>query len=108
MITPFAAPQNGAAQNGAGDLNAIFTVWLSSLSIRTMSRYGPMVTAAVPGSITYSQLNTTSSAVKGLPSCQTTFFFSFQVTDKPSFATPPFWTLGVSAARTGTTLPSGS
>ncbi len=52
-----------------------------------MSRYGPMVTAAVPGSITYSHVNTTSSAVKGLPSCHTTSFFSFQVTDMPSFAT---------------------
>ena len=67
-----------------------------------------MVTAAVAGSITYSQLNTTSSAVNGLPSCHTTFFFSFQVTDIPSFATPPFWRLGVSAARTGMTFPSGS
>ena len=40
--------------------------------------------AAVAGSIAYSQLNTTSSAVKGWPSCQVTPFFSFQVTDLPS------------------------
>src|SRR6266568_4177894 len=86
MMGPVAAPQNAADQNGVGDLKPIFTVWLSSLSIRTMSRYGPMVTAAVPGAITYSHVKMTSSAVKGWPSCQTTFFFSFQVTDIPSFA----------------------
>jgi hypothetical protein len=51
---------------------------------------------------------TTSSAVKGFPSCQATFFFSFQVTDRPSFDTPPFWSVGASAARTGRRLPSGS
>src|SRR5262249_61277646 len=98
MIWPLAAPQNGADQNGVGDLKTTFTVWLSSLSTRTMSRYGPMVTAAVPGSITYSQLNNTSSAVKGWPSGQTTVFLSFQVTDNPSFPTPPLWGLGGSGA----------
>src|SRR5215475_13600956 len=108
MIGPVAEPQNAADQNGVGDLKAIFTVWLSTLSILTMFWYGPMVTAAVAGSITYSQVNTTSSAVKGLPSCHATFFLSFQVTDMPSFATPPFWRLGASAASTGMTLPSGS
>src|SRR2546426_1907693 len=73
-----------------------------------MSRYWPIVTADVAGSMTYSQLKTTSSAVKGLPSCHTTFFFRRQVTDNPSFATCPFWRLGTSAASTGTMFPSGS
>ena len=45
-----------------------------------------MVTAAVAGSSAYSQLKTTSSAVNGLPSCQVTPCFSFQVTDLPSAA----------------------
>ncbi len=67
-----------------------------------------MVTAAVAGSDAYSQLNTTSSAVKGLPSCHCTPFLTFQVTDLPSLATPPFCTLGISAARLATRLPSGS
>src|SRR5258708_21484545 len=101
MITPLAAPQNGADQNGVGDLKTILTVWLSSLSILTMSRYGPMVTAAVPGSITYSQLNTTSSAGDGVPSCHTTFFLSFQITDNPAFPTAPFWRLCLWAMSTG-------
>src|SRR5262245_35812727 len=101
-------PQNEIAQNGVGFLKAIFTVWLSTLSIWLMSLYAPTVTAAVAGSDAYSQLNTTSSAVNGLPSCHWTFFFSFQVTDKPSLATPPFCCVGTSAARTGTRLPSGS
>src|SRR2546423_14874415 len=67
-----------------------------------------MVVAAVAESAAYSQLKTMSSAVNGLPSCQTTFFFSFQVTDLPSLPTAPFWIEGISAARIGTRLPSGS
>ena len=66
------------------------------------------MTAAVAGSAAYSQLKTTSSAVKGFPSCHWTPFFSRQVTERPSRATPPFWTLGSSSASTGTRLPSGS
>src|SRR6058998_1346342 len=107
MTCPY-GPQKGDDQKGVGDLKTIFTVWLSSLSIRTISRYWPLLTAAVAGSITYSQLKTTSSAVKGLPSCQTTFFLSRQVTDIPSFATCPFCWLGTSAASIGTMFPSGS
>jgi hypothetical protein len=53
-------------------------------------------------------LNTTSSAVNGLPSCQTTSFFSCQIAHVPSRARPPLSTLGSCAASTGTTLPSGS
>ena len=64
--------------------------------------------AAVAGSAAYSQLKTTSSAVKGLPSCHATFFLSRQVTERPSLLSPPFWALGISAARMGTRLPSGS
>ena len=64
--------------------------------------------AAVAGSAANSQVNTTSSAVKGFPSCHWTFLFSFQVTERPSFATPPFSRVGTSAARIGTRLPSGS
>ena len=39
--------------------------------------------------------------VKGLPSCQETPFFRCQVTDLPSLASPPFCTVGMSAARMG-------
>src|SRR6185503_783974 len=98
-------PQNASAQNGVGFLNITFTVWLSILSTFSRSRYAPMVAAAVAGSTTYSQLKTTSSAVNGLPSCHVTPFFSFHVTERPSFATLPFCTEGTSAARFGTRLP---
>src|SRR5437867_7928970 len=107
MIWPV-GPQNGADQNGIGCLNVILAVWLSSLSMDLMSRYWPCVVAAVPGSMTNSQLKTTSSAVNGLPSCQVTFFFNRHVTDRPSLLTMPFCTLGTSAARIGKMLPSGS
>ena len=60
------------------------------------------------GSAANSHVNTTSSAVKGFPSCHWTFRLSFQVTERPSFATPPLSSVGTSAARTGTRLPSGS
>ena len=67
-----------------------------------------MVTVAVAGSRAYSQLNTKSSDVKGLPSCHLTPGLSFQVTDVPSAASPPFWIEGISAARTSFMLPSAS
>ena len=63
-----------------------------------------MVVAAVAGSAAYCQLKTQSSAVNGLPSCQFTPCFSFQVTDMPSVARPPFSRLGISAARSGTQI----
>ena len=47
------------------------------------------MTAAVAGLRAYSQVKTQSSAVNGLPSCQVTPFFSFQVTDLPSAARVP-------------------
>ena len=67
-----------------------------------------MVVAAVAGSIAYNQLKTTSSAVKGTPSCQVTPRLSFHTTDLPSAATPPLSRLGISAASTGSRLASAS
>ena len=84
------------------------TVWLSTFSTFVTFGKAPAVTAAVAGSVAYSQLNTTSSAVNGFPSCHWTLRFSFHVTDVPSLAMPPFWTVGTSAARFGKRLPSGS
>src|SRR5215813_4605427 len=100
-------PQNASAQNGVGFWNVTRIVWLSSLST-LMSLYVPMLTDAVAGSATYSHVNTQSSAVNGLPSCHATFFLRCQVTDLPSLARPPFWAVGISAARTAERLPSGS
>ena len=40
------------------------------------------------------------AAVKGLPSCHFTSRLSFQVTESPSAARPPFSRLGISLART--------
>ncbi len=101
-------PQKASAQKGWGRLNVILMAWLSTLSIRAISRYEPTVTAAVPGSDTNSHVKTTSSALNGLPSCHRTFFFRRQVTVVPSLARPPLATDGSSAASTGTRLPSGS
>src|SRR5438093_6738486 len=67
--------------------------------MRAMSRYAPLVVAAVAGSITYSQVNTTSSAVNGLPSCHCTPFLSFRVTESPSRARPLLSIVGTSATR---------
>src|SRR6266542_4370848 len=47
----------------------------------------------------YCQVNTTSSAVNALPSDHLASLRSFQVTEVKSFATPPFSTVGLSAAR---------
>jgi hypothetical protein len=106
MIMP-RTPTNGSAQNGVGLLKVILTVWLSTLST-LMSLYVAIETDAVAGSAANSHVKTQSSAVNGLPSCHVTPFFSFHVTERPSRATPPFCGVGISAARTGARLPSGS
>ena len=66
------------------------------------------MTAAVAGSREYCQVKTTSSAVKGWPSCHLTPFFSFQVTDLPSAASVPSSRPGIDSARIGRRLPSAS
>src|SRR5262249_54673462 len=100
-------PTKASAQNGVGLVKWTLMVWLSTFST-LMSLYVPMFVDAVAGSATYSQVNTQSSAVNGLPSCQVTPFLSFQVTDLPSLERPPFCTVGISAARVAARLPSGS
>src|SRR5258706_15911394 len=107
MIWP-RVPQNASAQKGWALLKTIFTVWGSGVSILLISRYEPLVTAAVAGSATNSQLKTTSSAVKGLPSGQGTPRLSFQVAPVGSRAGGPAVPVGPSGARTGPMLPSGS
>src|SRR5207245_11717071 len=101
-------PQKGADQNGVGVLKTILMVWLSSLSMRAMSRYWPEVVAAVAESAAYSQLKTTSSAVNGLPSCHVAFFRCRQVTVRASLAMSAFCELGRWVAIVGTWLGSGS
>ena len=54
------------------------------------------------GFMQYSPENTTSVAVSGVPSDQITPGFSFQVIEVKSAATPPFSTVGISAASAGT------
>ena len=66
------------------------------------------MSVAVAGSRAYSQVKTTSSAVKGWPSCHLTPFFSFQVTDLPSAASVPSSRPGIVSASTGWRLPSRS
>ena len=66
------------------------------------------MTAAVAGFSAYSQVKTQSSAVNGLPSCQVTPFFSFQVTDLPSAARVPSSRPGIDSASTGRRLPLAS
>src|ERR1051326_8454547 len=100
-------PTNGSAQNGVGLLNVILIVWLSTFST-LQSLYVPMLVDAVAGSAQYSHVKTQSSAVNGLPSCQLTPFLSFHVTVRPSREPPPFCAVGISAARMGAMLPSGS
>src|SRR5262249_23257513 len=100
-------PQNASAPHGAGLWKTTRIVWLSTFST-LMSLYVAMLTDAVAGSATYSHVNTQSSAVNGLPSCHATLFLRCHVTDLPSLARPPFWAVGISAARTAERLPSGS
>ena len=68
------------------------------------SRTVPIVTAAVAGSLANSQLNTTSSAVKGFPSCHLTPGLSFHVTDLPSGDKPRFGIDGITVRVGGDCL----
>src|SRR5262245_59296394 len=95
-------------QYGVGWVKVTLTVCESVASTCLTLRNTPILGDAVAGSAAYSQLKTTSSAVNGLPSCQSTLGLSRQVTVVPSFDTPPFCTLGTSRARTGVMLPSRS
>ena len=106
MIMPSAATK-AVAQKGVGFGKATRTVCESTFVTET-SLYMPLVHAAVAGSRANSQVNTTSSAVNGWPSCQVTPFLSFQVTLLPSAASPPLSRVGTSAARIGTRLASPS
>ncbi len=99
------AAQNAVAQNGVG-LGKVTRIVCESILSTLTSLKTPEVTAAVAGSLAYSQVKTQSSAVNGCPSCQVTPRLSFQVTLLPSAATPPFSRVGTSAARMGTRLPS--
>ena len=107
MIAP-GDPQKTIGQNGSGFAKTTLTVWLSSFSTLVTGLYWPAVVAALAGSAANSHVKTTSSAVRGFPSCHWTPVLSFQVTDRPSWETPRFLRLGVSSASAGTRFPSGS
>ena len=53
-------------------------------------------------------MNATSWAVKGVPSDQVTPCLSRQVMERRSAATPPFSTVGISAASAGIMAPLSS
>ena len=55
-----------------------------------------------------SPLNTTSWAVRGLPSDQVMPSLKFHVMEVKSSATPPLATVGISSTSQGTMTPSGS
>src|SRR5438128_388032 len=78
------------AHLGVGSVNTALIVWSSSLSIRRICSKAPRLVAAVAGSLMYSQVKITSSAVKGVPSCQTTPCLRRQIVQVPSGARPPF------------------
>jgi len=99
-LVPVLAQEIPSVENGAVARDGLSVVW--KLKRNVVWQDGQPFTAA------YSHVNTTSAAVKGCPSCQTTFRLSFHTTDSPSRATPPFSTLGISCASTGTSAPSGS
>ena len=56
----------------------------------------------------YAAENATSAAVNGVPSDQVTPCLSVQVMERRSAATPPFSTVGISAASAGTMVPLSS
>src|SRR6266851_7902181 len=92
---------------GLGSLKVTRTVSGSLASTLTTPSTIWVVLAAVFGSATYCQVNTTSSAVNGDPSDHLMPGLSFHVMLFWSLATPPLSRVGISAARTAIGLPSG-
>src|SRR5688572_20562585 len=98
----------GPDQSRVGSLNVTRASRSLTFSTDLMLVYWPCVTAAVAGSEAYSQLNTTSAAVRGLPSCHFTPLFSFQITHLPAGSSMPFSTEGTSLISRGTKFASAS
>ena len=107
MIWPV-GPHSAVYGKGWGRLKVTLTVVASTFSTFVTFGKAPEVTAAVAGSVAYSQLKTTSSAVNGFPSCHWTFRLSFQVTTCRPWRRRRSGPSGTSAARFGVRFPSGS
>ena len=84
------------------------TLRLSTASTEAMPSNELSLVHPVSPSTQYRQVNTTSSAVKSLPSDHLSPSFNFHVIDIRSSAKPPFSCVGISAASADTRLPSGS
>ena len=84
------------------------TVWSSSASTPVTSVKLERGLQPISSFRQYAAENTTSAAVNGVPSDQTTSCRSGQVMDMRSAATPPFSTVGMSAASAGTIVPVSS
>src|SRR5215468_1604677 len=101
-------PQKAAIQYGVGALKVSLTVCVSTACAFSIAWNPTTPGDPVAGSMTYCQLKTTSSAVNGLPSCHVTPRLRRHVTDRPSRASRPLATVGMSSASTGMRLPSAS
>ena len=88
-------------------MRQVISVWLTTVTSRRRSWPARRPDRNF-GSTSRARLYFTSSAVKGVPSCHFTSERSFTRQCSPSADTPPFSTVGISAARSGTKLPSGS
>src|SRR5947209_110377 len=82
MIAP-GDPQKTIGQNGSGFAKTTLTVWLSSFSTLVTSLCWPAVVAALAGSAADSHVKTTSSGVRGVPSCPWTPFLWLSGTAGP-------------------------
>src|SRR5262245_2490113 len=107
MIAPVAAT-NEKYGLGFGSFQVSLTVVGSTASTFSIGRKFARVKQAVASSAQYCQVNTTSSAVKSLPSDHLMPGLSFQVTVLRSLETSPFSTVGTSAARFSESLPFSS
>ena len=84
------------------------TVSGSGVSTSVINSYSLAKAEPLAASRAASQVCLTSAEVNGVPSDQRTSGFSFQVTVVRSSETPPFSSVGSSAASCGWKLPSGS
>ena len=103
-VTP---PVQRSWKGANGSFKVMTTVCSSGVSTDSTLSWPVRERTATSGFMIVSQVNWTSRAVNGSPSCHLASSRSVNVQVSPSSEMPPFSTVGTSVARLGTNVPSG-
>ena len=108
LMTGLPVPTKAVYGYGVAAWKVTLTVRSSRASTDVTPEKSPLAVHPVASSVQYCHVKTTSCAVRLLPSDQARSSRSVHVMEVRSSATPPLSSVGMSAARAGTSTPSGS